>query len=716
VVDKWLLAWLQNSAAMSFLIIAFLLLMQWQTRKRKYSAKWLYYTWLVIVIGLLIPLRPQFLPALFPIESSHSHAVRTSTVSAHPPNTTNPDASPLYAVESIQGEEAEQDRESRGASLFDVDVMTNAMTVAGYVWLIGIAAFLLPPLVRHRIFMKLVKRWSSPVTEASTLAIMEQVRAELSIVQPVTLKSCSFIAGPMLIGFTKPVILLPNQPFTAAEWSLICKHELVHWKRKDLWYKSAVLVVTAIHWFNPLVHLMARSIASLCEQACDEAVIGHSDLERRKLYGAAIIGVVRNHAQMSTAFSTTFYGGRQEMKRRLSFILDSSKKRKGITVLSCVLLGTIASGAVFAAGGESQGQSQPQTEQQERVEQQADQQTERQEGQQKPRTDTAFSASIHTEQGMKDYEKLLGKDWEKLSVLDFEDKLAQIEADQFEGAKKSAAKEGVSISYSPVTLSQIGQSASIQIWNKDALGDDYEIKLDWGYTESIKDKSAISVKEKERLIAQQKKEVMNNLKRMIGESSYKQLKQPDMIEKLKAELEKNNAKPAALLVNLELLSFSVDGKVLYQKEAAQEQESQPQDRVDRQGFRVVELDHSFLDMDQKNAAELEHELHLKYRGQNVIVAFKDFEFVITADDVTYFPSYSFAEHPEYIVKVTAKYTIFDHVSPSKLTDTRVGEIVGSILKGKHYQRAADLELDVLEALKREFGVKDGYFTVDTIAS
>jgi len=689
-MDRWLLAWLQNSAAMSILIITFLLLLQWLTHKRKYSVKWLYYTWLVIIVGLLIPLRPQFMPALFSIESSISHTITASSTSTPMLNTTGSNSPRQHADEAGLGGESEQGRDSWGASLLDVDVMT----VAGYVWLIGIAVFLLPPLVRHRRFMKLVKRWSSPVTETSTLAIMEQVREELSIVQPVTLKSCPFIAGPMLIGFTKPVILLPNHTFTADEWSLICKHELVHWKRKDLWYKSAVLIVTAIHWFNPLVHLMARSIASLCEQACDEAVIGQTNLERRKLYGAAIIGVVRNQARMSTAFSTTFYGGRQEMKRRLSFILDSSKKRKGIAVLSCVLLGTIASGAVFAAGGESQSQSQvrPQTDQQ----------------------GLTNSASIHTEKEEKGYEKLLGKDWESMSVLDYEDKLAQIETEQFEDAKKSAAKDGIVITHSPVVLSQTGQSTSLQIWNKDVLGDDYAVILEWGYTENVQDKSTITVKEKEKLAAQQRNELKDDLKRLINQASYKQLRDRGIIEKLKAELEKHNTKPSSLLVNHELLSLTVDGKVVYQKGAEPELEQQPQDRADQQGYQYVKLDQTFLDKDKRSAAELEHELHLKYRGQNVIVAFEDFEFIIQADDVLYFPSYSFAQYPDYIVKVTAKYTIFDHVSASKLTDAQVGEVVGTVLKGKNYQRAADLEVDVLEALKREFGVKAGYFTVETI--
>ena len=58
----------------------------------------------------------------------------------------------------------------------------------------------------------------------------------------------------MMTGFVKPRILLPDADFTTDELRLILKHELVHYKRRDLWYKGLVLAANAIHWFNPAVY------------------------------------------------------------------------------------------------------------------------------------------------------------------------------------------------------------------------------------------------------------------------------------------------------------------------------------------------------------------------------------------------------------------------------------------------------------------------------
>lgn len=77
----------------------------------------------------------------------------------------------------------------------------------------------------------------------------------------------------MLVGFFHPAILLPPVKFAGDELSLILKHELIHFKRHDLWYKALILEATALHWFNPVVYLMAKAAAVQCEISCDALVL-----------------------------------------------------------------------------------------------------------------------------------------------------------------------------------------------------------------------------------------------------------------------------------------------------------------------------------------------------------------------------------------------------------------------------------------------------------
>jgi hypothetical protein len=153
----------------------------------------------------------------------------------------------------------------------------------------------------------------------------------------------------MLTGLAKPRILLPDSDFAADELRFILKHELAHYTRKDLWCKCLVLLATAIHWFNPVAYLIAKAIGAECETSCDALVLRGEDFERRKQYGEAIIGIVKNGAKLRTALSTNFYGGKNSMKNRIYSIMDSKQKKTGVAILCLAVAGTIITGGAFAA-------------------------------------------------------------------------------------------------------------------------------------------------------------------------------------------------------------------------------------------------------------------------------------------------------------------------------------------------------------------------------
>jgi len=112
-----------------------------------------------------------------------------------------------------------------------------------------------------------------------------------------------------------------------------------------------VLLVSAMHWFNPIVRLMAKTIRTDCEAACDEAVIAGNDTEKRRRYGETIIGFIGIKNAMTPFLSTYFYGGKDSMKKRLVSIMDTGHKRRSLAALCAlvVMTMTLLSGNVFAA-------------------------------------------------------------------------------------------------------------------------------------------------------------------------------------------------------------------------------------------------------------------------------------------------------------------------------------------------------------------------------
>lgn len=288
---------------------------------RRYAARWRYTVWLVIAVGWAVPLRPQTGLSLWP-----AAALPDGLAAALAP-----------AMVAVQPAAA------------------GAATGSGWVWLAvlwaaGAAGAAGRHAWRHRQLMRQVGRWSSPVTGGESLELLDDLRAQLGIRARVGLAGCPGLTSPMLIGFVRPTILLPAAEIPPAALRLIMKHELVHLRRHDLWFKALVLGATVLHWFNPVVYLMARETAVQCEMACDARVLRGADLPARRQYGEMIVAVARKGARLQTALSTNYYGGEKGMKARIISIMDTTKKRAGTVLVAVALAAILGTGSVFAAG------------------------------------------------------------------------------------------------------------------------------------------------------------------------------------------------------------------------------------------------------------------------------------------------------------------------------------------------------------------------------
>lgn len=83
-------------------------------------------------------------------------------------------------------------------------------------------------------------------------------------------------AGPLTFGLFRPVILLPKASLGWPRDRLraVLLHELAHVRRRDSASQALALVVAALYWPNPFVHLAARALRREAEMAADDAVLG----------------------------------------------------------------------------------------------------------------------------------------------------------------------------------------------------------------------------------------------------------------------------------------------------------------------------------------------------------------------------------------------------------------------------------------------------------
>jgi len=306
-------------------LIALLLLFLSPFLFKKYSPKWQYYSWLVIIIGFIFPFRPhfRFAPVKVRILTIDTYTSKESTMS-----TLN------------SGVEIFTDSDASAISVFNM---------IGYIWIVGMCFVLGYHIIKHYRFTRMVKRWSDEVTDKQVLAILNVLKTDMGITKEVQLKRCPFIPSPMMFGFTSPTILLPAASYHKDELVFILKHELVHFVRKDTWYKCLVLLAISIHWFNPVVHFISKAINLHCELSCDQDVIGDADCITRQQYSETIIAVIRYQSRAKTVLSTTFYGGTKGMKKRIISIMDTSSKKGGITILIGIFIITIGISVAFTS-------------------------------------------------------------------------------------------------------------------------------------------------------------------------------------------------------------------------------------------------------------------------------------------------------------------------------------------------------------------------------
>lgn len=310
---------IQNSITMSFVIIFYMLTTK--ILQKNYVAKWRYYSWIIPVLALLIPLRIP-IPVLLKSESRFGRLLcQTQKISKSLPQT------------------------NAAISNYHQGISWNQILM--FVWISGIILFFCYFVWKHIRFLAVIKRWRIKVKDKYILEIYHDLASEMQISNIPELIYCSCVQTPMMFGFFKPVLLLPHSDYAEADLKFLLKHELVHYQRKDIWYKLLIFLATVIYWFHPAVHWMAQEISAQCEISCDEEVIRNQEKAERKRYGNLILSMIESQTKMNTVFTTNFQNRKSQVKDRILYIMNGKKKRKGI-VLTCMMLVLIlATGITF---------------------------------------------------------------------------------------------------------------------------------------------------------------------------------------------------------------------------------------------------------------------------------------------------------------------------------------------------------------------------------
>jgi len=141
-------------------------------------------------------------------------------------------------------------------------------------WLAGVCLFAARALRQWHQLDRVVRCWAKP--QAQIDAMVASIMVRFNFRHRVRALVSDRIDTPMLVGWLKPVILLPAAVvlgFPRQQIELILAHELGHLRRRDHLVNLVQTVIETVLFYHPVVHWISREVRNERELCCDHLVL-----------------------------------------------------------------------------------------------------------------------------------------------------------------------------------------------------------------------------------------------------------------------------------------------------------------------------------------------------------------------------------------------------------------------------------------------------------
>lgn len=338
-------------SSLKFSVVIILLLILTKPFMKRCTAGFRYYSWLAVMLIFLIPFGSLGISYKIPVSpmimniQSETRGIRNWYEQKLPQQT----VTKTVPVKQNDSGRAENQPPEKAEATVKYKTPLDVKLIFGVIWLIGAVLFLILHIKRYFSFKKTVKRISSPLCDENTADILKSEKQKLKITSDISVRVSSAADTPMLVGIIHPFIILSENEFSNDELHFIFRHELIHYKRKDILYQLITLIFISLNWYNPFAYITARAMEIDGETACDEKVLKGEAYETRVFYGEMLINFLKTQNQKKSYMTTTFFGGKKGMKKRLTLIASKKIRRKGTAAMAVLMAFTIAASVCAAA-------------------------------------------------------------------------------------------------------------------------------------------------------------------------------------------------------------------------------------------------------------------------------------------------------------------------------------------------------------------------------
>ena len=193
---------------------------------------------------------------------------------------------------------------------------------------------------------------------------LEELSARLRVSKPVALLETCIAATPIVIGFVRPVILIPVGMLTAmptGQIEAILLHELAHIRRRDYLANLLQTAAEGVLFYHPAVWWISRVIRTERENCCDDLVVA-ADVNAHE-YATALIVLEENRRTAGPAVvaatALSALGGGVLMKRIRRLLYPRESASAFLAPLFSVGILLAASALVLTAWQQPQSNTPP---------------------------------------------------------------------------------------------------------------------------------------------------------------------------------------------------------------------------------------------------------------------------------------------------------------------------------------------------------------------
>jgi beta-lactamase regulating signal transducer with metallopeptidase domain len=170
--------------------------------------------------------------------------------------------------------------------------------------------------------------------------LLGKCQKELGINKDIPLYILPGVTTPALaVGFRARVILPEDvlERLSPQQLEFAVKHELMHCKRRDHIAMLLLRILEIVHWFNPVVRLMARHMSLDMETACDSMVVKNLDKLQKKSYAFTLLQLSSQRRIPKFTLGLVPGNAEKAAEKRIRGIFLKYRSRRGAKVSAGVI-------------------------------------------------------------------------------------------------------------------------------------------------------------------------------------------------------------------------------------------------------------------------------------------------------------------------------------------------------------------------------------------